>query len=108
MKDVLEENKGAPASLVRPTKPFTSRLRMIFYVILIAHFLRGYMPDSNATTKRQESPIKRVTQSVSQPVRKSGEGLTTKEKEAQGQLCSALLAQYVHIFPAFQRHTKKI
>lgn len=95
MKGVLEENKGASVSLARPTKPFTFQLRMIFYVILIAHFLRGVCP----TVMRQQSGKNRQSRgSVSQSVTQGKwRGLKTKEEEGKGEVCSALLPHYVHI-----------
>lgn len=107
MKGVLQENKGASVSLARPTKPFTFQLRMIFYVILIAHFLRGVCP----TVMRQQSGKNRQSRgSVSQSVTQGKwRGLKTKEEEGKGQVCSALLAllwtHFLCIF--FKRYMKK-
>lgn len=97
MKGVLEENKGASVSLARPTKPFTFQLRMIFYVILIAHFLRGVCP----TVMRQQSGKNRQSRgSVSQSVTQGKwRGLKTKEEEGKGEVCSALLPLlWTHIY----------
>lgn len=95
MKGVLEENKGASVSLARPTKPFTFQLGMIFYVILIAHFLRGVCP----TVMRQQSGKNRQsTGSVRQSVTQGKwRGLKTKEEEGLGEVCCALLAYYGNI-----------